>query len=138
MVWTFDADSKEARIEKECVPVGKCWYFHGYTGNFLEKSLLQRKSAAKAGIVVITCQIDSASGILKAKPDVELAGFFCSQDQQIQIKKEISSKAKELFEEWKVKISNEFTREEMVSHAGRRIVRKWFDIKPLVIVRFLE
>jgi len=135
-VWEFDGE--EARILGDKIPTGRHWVFRDFDGGLEDISIKERRAAARAGVVVVDCLVSKRAVELSRKPLVALSGFLSPEKKNEEIKEEVSLQAEDAFNQWRVDNPDGFTREQSVAIAARKVVRRHFDVKPLVIVNFLN
>jgi len=134
-VW--EIDGSEARLA-EIVPTGRHWVFFDNSGDFDDTSLKDRRAAARAGIITVDCLVENRATQLVKTPHVNLKGFLGNAKKMESLKEVIMREAEHAFVNWHPENPDGFTREQAVASAARKILRKAFDIKPLVIVNFLS
>jgi ribonuclease J len=135
-VWEFDG--KRARVLEESIPNGRRWVFRDQTGRMDDEEILDRRVAARGGVVVVTCTTLRRGAELQKPPEIILKGFLCTPEKQIELAESIIRFTGEAFETWFAENPEGLTREQAVGAAARRAVKKALDVKPLVIVKFVN
>ena len=135
MVWQYSRDGEVSTVD--VVPTGRRWTFAGFSGTLDDASIKERKTSARAGVVVVDCLVRNRGTNLVRTPSATLRGFLCSDDKVVEIKEEIEKNAESAFENFFESNPEGLTREQAVGGAARKTVRKHLDLKPLVIVNFL-
>ena len=96
MVWEHTVDG-EVKTD-EVVRTGRRWSLAGFTGTMDDISIKERKSAARAGVVVVDCLVKSRATQLARTPAATLRGFLCDENRIIQMKDEIEHACESAFE----------------------------------------
>lgn len=136
-IWEFDG--KQARVlPEERVPTGRNWVFRDQTGAMEDAEILERKVAARGGVVVINCSVAKKATSLMKTPDTVLRGFLVGAERQALLADAVSRGAEEAFENWFPDNPESLTREQAVGLAARRVIKKALDVKPLIIVNFIN
>jgi ribonuclease J len=136
-VWEFDPVTNKAEKKNETIPTGRRWYFHENSGTLDAPEIKERRTAAKGGIVIVDCLLDSKQKRLRKPPHVTLKGFLCSETKRSAISSAIVKTCAEAFEQFQDQNPDELTKEQSVALAARRVVKRALDVRPLVVVNFL-
>ncbi len=135
-VWEFDGKTSIVSPESR-VKTGRHWVFRDSVGALDDVEILERRVAAKAGIVVITCRVTNRGTDLLRSPSIQLKGFLCSEKLKKQLIEDIQYQSEDAFIHWIADNTDGFTREQSIAAVARRTVRKALDVKPLVIVNIV-
>jgi ribonuclease J len=135
-IWSFDGH--DVSIEENAVVHGRKWYFHHNTGYFEEDRIKDRRRAARAGIISVVCHVQRGGSDLLREPEIKLSGFLGTEKLEEGLIQEMKTLCTAAFEEWTPHNTLANTREQAVAHAVKKLFKKHFDLKPLVIVHFLK
>jgi mRNA degradation ribonuclease J1/J2 len=135
-VWEFDGE--EAKVLEEMIPTGRRWVFREFDGTLDDQAVRERRAAARAGVVVVDCLVKKRGAELAAQPTVTLKGFLCSEKRAVELQAEIVRLTEGAFTGWYAENPEGLTREQAVGAVARKVVKRALDLKPLVVVNFLN
>ncbi len=136
-VWEFDGDSARV-LDTEIVPSGRKWFFQDNTGLFDDAPVRDRRAAAKAGVVSVICLLARNGKELAKDVEVQVIGFLGKKEKLETLRLELLRQAQKAFEEWSPQNERELTHEQFVGASVRRVFKKAFGTKPLVVVQFIK
>ncbi len=138
-VWEYDGT--EARTDKTVV-TGRKWFFQGNIGDIDDERIKKRRAAAKSGVITVICPVTKSGTQLERDVQVSLTSFLGDDKLNLKLQEDIQRQCQQAFEAWtpyrNLHTAEDITREQAVAMAARRVFKKAFDQKPLVIVHFLK
>lgn len=135
-VWQWSPSKKEVTLGEEVIS-GRRWSYRGEVGSMDSEPIRDKKKASRGGVISVSCLTTSGYSSLVKKPQVELRGVLCPENRLDELKKQLSEESALAFDDWKEDNHEGLTREQWVARGARRVMRRWFDSKPLVVVSFL-
>lgn len=136
-VWECDGLSAGVK-DIEIVPCGRRWHFFGHSSDFDDSAVKERRSAARAGVVSVVCKTNQKETELLKDPDVILKGFLGDTKREENLKEEVAYACGKAFDDWSPHNGVDLTREQAVAAAARKVFKKTFDLKPLIVVHFIK
>jgi len=137
-VWEYDrSQNPRARVLEEKVPIGKLWVFQDEIGSFEEDRLKERKTMARAGVIALSLQVNPSTQELLKKPVVELKGFLGTAREREELRAQLTAEAESSWVNFRPD-GTFLSPQEAVAGQCRKIFRKLFNLKPLVIVQILQ
>jgi ribonuclease J len=135
-IWEFDGT--DAKILDSVIPTGRRWVFREFDGSLEDVSIKERKAAARAGVIVISCMVTKRGQELTQTPVAQLTGFLSDEKRNHEMKAEIEKSAAFAFESWRADNPDGMTREQAIAISARKVVKKNLDLKPLVVVNLIN
>ncbi|MBK9294561.1 MAG: ribonuclease J [Oligoflexia bacterium] len=136
-VWEFDGESAVIDITQTVIS-GRKWYFFENDGEFDAPAIKERRSAARAGVVSVVCRLNQKATELVKDPEVVIKGYLGDLKDQKNLIEEVVNMCAQAFEKWSIHSDLELTREQTVALAAKKVFKKRYDLKPLVIVHFTK
>jgi len=134
-VWSYEPERDVATLsEAYAVTTGRLWVAGDTEGSLDASEIKSRKAAARAGVINVNCLVSARGSKLAKTPHVILTGFLCKESTRAKIEKEIATACEEAFENFYADNPEGMTKEQWVASHARRAVRRYLDIKPLIIV----